>query len=255
MNSPQTRQLDFCPTKQNSLSSNLQSNIMLNLLLAAISFLFGCISERNRRGKQDEPDSGTSHVQAVQVATGGKSIEDAEKLRHDASTHAENRGRLFDESQEAFKNGDKKEAKDLAEQGKAEAHMMEECNKEAARIYFNHNNPKNGKNDAGQVDLHWLQVKEALDYADHSLQNEINRKSTDNGNNHESERHVVFIVGMGNHSEGGIRKIKPALEEMIKNKYGFTIIDEKPHKGCISVEFDVSKLGSHIRSANATSSE
>ena len=231
---------------------------MLNLLLAAISFLFGCISERNRRGKQDE-NSGTSHEQGLHVApTGGKSIEDAEKLRHDASTHAENRGRLFDESQEAFKNGEKKDAKDLADQGKAEAHMMEECNKEAARIYFHHNNPRNGKNDAGQVDLHWLQVKEALEYADHSLQNEINRKSTDIGNDHEGERQVVFIVGMGNHSEGGIRKIKPALEEMIKKKYGFTIIDEKPHKGCISVEFDVSKGGNgatHVRSANATSSE
>jgi hypothetical protein len=35
-----------------------------------------------------------------------------------------------------------------------------------------------------------------------------------------TEKHLVFIVGMGNHSEGGIRKIKPAIEEFILMKYG-----------------------------------
>jgi hypothetical protein len=39
-----------------------------------------------------------------------------------------------------------------------------------------------------------------------------------------TEKHLVFIVGMGNHSEGGIRKIKPAMEEMITKKYGYVYI-------------------------------
>lgn len=240
---------------------------MANFVFAIVAFACGWITEHicYRRSKQEEQSSGLSQEQPPQIArvsTDKRTIEDAEKLRHDASTHAENRGRLFDESQEAFKNGDKKGAKALADQGKVESHMMEECNKEAATIYFCHNNPRDGKNDAGQIDLHWLQVKEALDYADHSIQNEINRKATGNGNNNQdhlpNERNVIFIVGMGNHSEGGVRKIKPALEEMIKNKYGFTIVDEKPHKGCLSVEFEMTKLGNinaHARPASATNNQ
>ena len=123
-------------------------------------------------------------------------------------------------------------------------------NQKAASLYFTYNNPKNGKNDAGQIDLHWLQVKEALHYAEISIQNEINRTvdsvtitnttgtTTDNNNNNNNNmREVIFIVGMGNHSEGGVRKIKPALEEMITQKYGYSILDEKPHKGCLTVEF------------------
>ena len=70
-------------------------------------------------------------------------------------------------------------------------------------------------------------------YAETSLQNEISRIDEN------ESRSVVFIVGMGNHSEGGIRKIKPALETMITEKYGFKIVDEIPHPGCLSVEFSV----------------
>ena len=65
-------------------------------------------------------------------------------------------------------------------------------------------------------------------------------------------RQVVFIVGMGNHSEGHVRKIKPALEEMIAEKYPtFRLVDDKPHKGCILVNFNENESENEQRSTEA----
>ena len=175
----------------------------------------------------------------------------------------------MEEMQAAFKNGDKKMAKELADKAKAEGHEMDRLNSEAATIFFNHNNPReDGSNHYGLVDLHGLHVKEALMYAELSIQNELERKIDENtpdaaagevGDHSKpnpvktKNRQVIFIVGMGNHSEGGIRKIKPALEEMIKEKHpSFKIISDKPHRGCILVLLaDEKRVASHGNTGNS----
>ena len=215
------------------------------LFFAGCGFGLGWLTEHIcylKRKPQGTAAAGAGAIVAAGAAAGSvaehPTKEAAEKYRNDASTHGDNRSRLMNESQEAYKMGDKKAAKELADQGKAEGVLMEENNQKAAVLYFAFNNPKNGKNDAGQIDLHWLQVKEALDFAEQSIQNEINRTvDSEPALTGDNMREVVFIVGMGNHSEGGVRKIKPALEEMITQKYGYSILDEKPHKGCLTVEF------------------
>lgn len=187
-------------------------------------------------------------------------INEAEEFRQDAAVHAAARGRLVTESQAAYKMGDKKVAKELADRAKIEGQEMDRLNSEAATILFNLNNPRSdGTNDHGFVDLHGLFVKEALMYAELSIQNELDRNADvgilegQNPNEevlekekvHETKiplkhipKQVIFVVGMGNHSDGGIRKIKPALDEMIASKYPtFKTIDDKPQKGCMLVEF------------------
>jgi hypothetical protein len=49
-------------------------------------------------------------------------------------------GKLFQSSQEAFRNNHKKEAKELSDNAKTEGHLMDQCNKQAAEKYFMHNN-------------------------------------------------------------------------------------------------------------------
>lgn len=187
-------------------------------------------------------------------------INEAEEHRQDASVHAAARGRLVTESQAAYKMGDKKVAKELADRAKIEGQEMERLNAEAASILYTLNNPRSdGKNDHGFVDLHGLFVKEALSYAELAIKNELERNvdvGILEGQNPDEEvlekekvhetkiplqdipKHVVFVVGMGNHSEGGIRKIKPALDEMIASKHPtFKVIDDRPNKGCVLVEF------------------
>lgn len=186
-------------------------------------------------------------------------FEEAEQYRQDASNHAAAKGKYMSESQAAFKMGDGKAAKDLSELGKQEGHEMDRLNGIAAEIFFTHNNPEeNGTNRFGLVDLHGLFVKESLIYAERAIKNELSREiNEETPNSPETHienihkagrdvplvrgrtRQVVFIVGMGNHSEGHIRKIKPALDEMIAEKYPtFRLVDDKPHKGCVLVNFN-----------------
>jgi hypothetical protein len=53
-------------------------------------------------------------------------LEEAEALRRKASMHAEKRGKLFQSSQEAFRNNHKKEAKELSDDAKKEGFLMYE---------------------------------------------------------------------------------------------------------------------------------
>jgi len=58
----------------------------------------------------------------------------------------------------------------------------------------------------GEVDLHGLYVKEAIARADQAIQNAKNS----------GQPQINFIVGKGLHSQGGVAKIKPAIEELIQ---------------------------------------
>jgi len=77
---------------------------------------------------------------------------------------------------------------------------MKMLNKKAASIIFKENNKAR---QGTTVDLHGLFVNEALEYADKELESAAMRKVD----------MVSFIVGRGLHSDGGVPKIRPALEE------------------------------------------
>ena len=47
---------------------------------------------------------------------------------------------------------------------------------------------------------------------------------------HQGKDHLVFIVGKGTHSAGGVQKLKPAIEELAREER-LTCIPNKPTEG------------------------
>lgn len=150
-----------------------------------------------------------------------KALEEAQKLRDQAGAEAKLRGECFEKSKKEFETGDKGKAKELSEEGKKHGALMEEFNKKAADAFFAANNK--GRDDFS-IDLHGLYVEEAVDRVKQRFA-KIGRKGT-----------LVIIWGAGNHSEGGVRKIKPAVLEILKEeKVEFD--DDTPNHGCCTVYF------------------
>lgn len=83
---------------------------------------------------------------------------------------------------------------------------MEELNKQASDYIFIENN-KDSK--PGEVDLHGLYVKEAIARADEAINN---AKA-------EGRTQLSLIVGKGLHSQGGVAKIKPAIEDLMQKHH------------------------------------
>lgn len=150
-----------------------------------------------------------------------KALEEAQKLRDKAGEEAKLRGTCFDQSKKEFESGDKAKAKQLSEEGKKHGALMEQYNKQAADAFFAAHNQ--GRDDY-TIDLHGLYVEEALERLNQRF-DKIGRKGT-----------LVIIWGAGNHSEGGVRKIKPAVVEVL-NKGGWKYEDDTPNHGCCTVYF------------------
>lgn len=150
-----------------------------------------------------------------------KALEEAQKLRDKAGEEAKLRGSCFEQSKKEFESGDKAKAKQLSEEGKKHGAQMEQLNKQAADAFFAAHNQ--GRDDY-TIDLHGLYVEEALERLNRRF-DKIGRKGT-----------LVIIWGAGNHSEGGVRKIKPAVVEVL-NKGGWKYEDDTPNHGCCTVYF------------------
>ncbi|KAG0706029.1 hypothetical protein DFH29DRAFT_200029 [Suillus ampliporus] len=105
----------------------------------------------------------------------------------------------FKQSREAFALNERKLAKQLSLRGEAYKDNMVRLDKEASTKIFQENNQKCKPN---TVDLHGLHVPEALSYFEKAVQ--------------EAQEHrellLRVIVGKGNHSDGNIPKIKPAIQ-------------------------------------------
>ncbi|KAH9961301.1 hypothetical protein BC827DRAFT_339986 [Russula dissimulans] len=82
---------------------------------------------------------------------------------------------------------------------------MKHLNQAAAKLIFEE---KNRLHPEGTVDLHGLYVEEAVEYAKQELQSAARR----------SNRVVHFIVGKGLHAKDGKVKIRPALEQLCKER-------------------------------------
>ncbi|CAH6723705.1 smr domain-containing protein [[Candida] jaroonii] len=122
-------------------------------------------------------------------------------LRQRAEQLYEKRNHLSQESQKAYKNGDGQKAHDLSEQAKKITDEAEYYNRQAAEYVFRENNADSAED---EIDLHGLFVKEA----EYILQVRIVQFVK----THQS--HLKVIVGKGLHSQGGIAKLKPAIDDM-----------------------------------------
>jgi len=142
------------------------------------------------------------------------------RLRAQANEEGDQMAKCFAESHEAYGRGDGAGAKELSNQGKAHQAKMISLNKEASDWIFIENN-KDSK--PGEIDLHGLYVKEAIEHTDRALQ-EAKQKG-------DSELHL--IVGKGLHSQGGAAKIKPAIEELMQKHHISAELD--PHNAGVLV--------------------
>lgn len=149
-------------------------------------------------------------------------LDAAQKIRDKAGEEAKLRGECYEKSKKEFESGDKGKAKELSEEGKKHDEMMKKYNKEAADAFFAAHNK--GR-DQMTIDLHGLYVEEAMERLKARIE-AIGRKGT-----------FVIIWGAGNHSEGGVRKIKPAVVDYL-NGEKFNFADDTPNHGCCTVYFD-----------------
>lgn len=153
--------------------------------------------------------------------------EDPEYQDFRAEANLQRRRQLesFAKAAEAFKQGHKEVASFYAQQGHLHGQRMREANHRAAVQIFERVNssllPQN------ILDLHGLHVEEALEH----LRDVLEKKTTD------CERglcrpQLSVITGRGNHSQGGVARIRPAVLDYLTNKhYRFT----EPKPGLVLV--------------------
>jgi len=141
-------------------------------------------------------------------------------LRAKANEQGDLMARCFQQSHEAYGGGDGARAKELSEKGKQHERTMESLNAEASAWIFRENNLDSKP---GEIDLHGLYVKEAVSYADKSIQEARQR----------GDAEVRLIVGKGLHSNGHVAKIRPAIEDLVKKHNVPTEVD--PHNAGILI--------------------
>ncbi|XP_072319867.1 NEDD4-binding protein 2 isoform X2 [Eucyclogobius newberryi] len=161
------------------------------------------------------------------VTTDYQDTEDPEYQDFRAEANLQRRRQLesFAKAAEAYKQGHKEVASFYAQQGHLHGQRMREANHRAAVQIFQRVNssllPQN------ILDLHGLHVDEALEH----LTDILEQKTT------ECERglcrpQLSVITGRGNHSQGGVARIRPAVLDYLTNKhYRFT----EPKPGLVLV--------------------
>ncbi|EMG50563.1 hypothetical protein SBY92_001380 [Candida maltosa Xu316] len=123
------------------------------------------------------------------------------RLRNEADKLYKKKQQLSQQSQQAYKSGDKQQAHELSEESKRVLSQAEECNRQAAQYVFRENNEDSGPD---EIDLHGLYVKEAEWILERRIYHAVNTQQS----------HLNVIVGKGLHSANGVAKIKPAVDEL-----------------------------------------
>ncbi|CCE63380.1 hypothetical protein TPHA_0E02900 [Tetrapisispora phaffii CBS 4417] len=123
------------------------------------------------------------------------------RLRGLAEAAHERRKQYSQDSQNAYKSGDHKKAKEFSEKSKEQNKIAEGYNLQAAEYAFATNN---ADSESDEIDLHGLFVKE--------VQWILQKRIALAVRNH--EQYLKVVVGKGLHSKNGISKIRPAVEEL-----------------------------------------
>ncbi|RVE76251.1 hypothetical protein OJAV_G00006570 [Oryzias javanicus] len=148
-----------------------------------------------------------------------------EDFRAEASLQRNRQLESFSKAAEAYKQGRKEVASFYAQQGHLHGQRMREANHRAAVHIFEKVNssllPRN------ILDLHGLHVNEALEHLAQILQ-----EKTAECAQGLCQPQLSVITGRGNHSQGGVARIRPAVIDYLTNKhYRFT----EPKPGLVLV--------------------
>jgi len=137
-----------------------------------------------------------------------------QNLRSKADEFYKKRNHLSQQSQLAYKTGDKQRAHELSEQLKQALQQAEYYSEQAAEYVFRENNTDSA---ADEIDLHGLYVKEAKWIVQRRIEQAVRT----------NQSHLKVIVGKGNHSANGISKLKPAIAELCEESNLKHYIDPK----------------------------
>lgn len=172
----------------------------------------------------------TTFDRGVHLGDGGNHANDSQykNLRDKAEQLYQKRQQLSSQSQQAFKSGDKGRAKELSDQAKNVLAEAEGYNRQAAEYVFRENNTDSA---GDEIDLHGLYVKEA----EYILQNRLTQAIRTN------QDHLKVIVGKGLHSQNGVAKIKPAIDDMCRDSNLNHFVDPK-NAGVLIIELQGAQL-------------
>ncbi|XP_074131394.1 NEDD4-binding protein 2 isoform X2 [Sminthopsis crassicaudata] len=145
--------------------------------------------------------------------------------RAEAVLHQQKRLECYNKAKEAYRMGKKNVATFYAQQGSLHEEKMREANHLAAVEIFEKVNasllPQN------VLDLHGLHVDEAINHLITVLQ-----QKTDEHKQNGGKPYLSVITGRGNHSQGGVARIKPAVIKYLTS-HNFRFSEIKP--GCLKV--------------------
>nr|XP_042141350.1 NEDD4-binding protein 2 [Peromyscus maniculatus bairdii] len=162
--------------------------------------------------------------------TGDASFQDFEYPEYDdyraeAFLHQQKRMECYSKAKEAYRMGKKNVATFYAQQGSLHEQKMKEANHLAAVEIFEKVNasllPQN------VLDLHGLHVDEAIEHLTTVLQ-----QKTEDFKQSGGKPYLSVITGRGNHSQGGVARIKPAVIKYLTS-HSFRFSEIKP--GCLKV--------------------
>ncbi|XP_045406517.1 NEDD4-binding protein 2 isoform X1 [Lemur catta] len=145
--------------------------------------------------------------------------------RAEAFLHQQKRIECYSKAKEAYRMGKKNVATFYAQQGSLHEQKMKEANHLAAVEIFEKVNasllPQN------VLDLHGLHVDEAIEHLMTVLQQKTEEFKQNGG-----KPYLSVITGRGNHSQGGVARIKPAVIKYLTS-HSFRFSEIKP--GCLKV--------------------
>lgn len=145
--------------------------------------------------------------------------------RAEAFLHQQKRMECYSKAKEAYRMGKKNVATFYAQQGSLHEEKMKEANHLAAIEIFEKVNasllPQN------VLDLHGLHVDEAIEHLMAVLQQKTEEFKQNGG-----KPYLSVITGRGNHSQGGVARIKPAVIKYLTS-HSFRFSEIKP--GCLKV--------------------
>ncbi|XP_042324052.1 NEDD4-binding protein 2 isoform X2 [Sceloporus undulatus] len=146
-------------------------------------------------------------------------------FRAEAFLHQQRRQESLRKAGEAYRMGMKPVAAFYVQQGRLHEQKMKEANHAAALQIFEKVNAL--KLPENLLDLHGLHVDEALHHLDRVLQEKTKEYNLAGG-----KPYLYVITGRGNHSQGGVARIKPAVMKYLTN-HKFSFAEIKP--GCLKV--------------------
>uniref|UniRef100_A0A8C5SP21 NEDD4 binding protein 2 n=1 Tax=Laticauda laticaudata TaxID=8630 RepID=A0A8C5SP21_LATLA len=135
-----------------------------------------------------------------------------EDFRAEAFLHQQQRQECLRKAGEAYRMGMKPVAAFYVQQGQLHEQKMKEANQDAAQQIFEKVNA--AKLPINFLDLHGLHVDEALAHLSRVLQEKTKEHSLAGG-----IPYLYVITGRGNHSQGGVARIKPAVTKYLTSRF------------------------------------